>query len=584
MKFAFALCILLAACGDNIRGEQPLEPGPSGWKIDVDMSGLDRFVPAGTTTWTVGGHARSSLPLINVDVAGTAAPLMDGDFARDVETSLGMTIVPIIARDSEAHARQAHRTLLNAHFLPEGAINDRIAAVVLSDQVLASLNATIKEQTDQIDIAGQIMAQDPLFEDANCTIRPVSATSGKLVVELQRKSGTQLWFNFKLPNLLVTFAGECRSAGIPIRIAGSIGGTFDVLTRLTANAPPAGETCLSSFDHTTPTCAISGWVYDIYSPDGPAQTIIIRALAPTSAQAQAMIHDGIVSGADQLLTEQLSNLEVFDQTQTFPGVGGEPITMHVCLAGLGPENGKLVIRMAGDIAGAGTREAPGAPMLPAGAPVAKDNEMLLDTGLITQLVFSSWRDNAFVQEVPQAVEISLLALLVRELTDAFPNATHADIAVDGELPPFIRATPDVAGADLRLEIGDLMVTLSVEGTMIMKFNIHIALDIDFVAKDGMLVPMSVGSQVDATLIDELYDGPDDALEFAIESGLSQAVGDIFAGGGGIGIPEVIPGIGRITDILPDEGGRYLRLKLAPAVAPFAPGKLTLARPIQLFGR
>jgi hypothetical protein len=584
VKAAIASLLVLFGCGDNIGGEEPLAPGPSGWKIDVDMSGLDRFVPAGTTTWTVGGHARSSLPLVGVEVAGEGAPLSQGDFARDVETALGMTIVPIIARDSESHARQAHRTLLSAHFLPEGAINDRIATVTLSDQVLAGINAQIKEATDAIDIPGQIMAQDPLFDDGTCIIRPASASSGQLLVQLQRKRGTELWLNVKLPNLLVTFSGQCTNLGIPIRIAGSIGGTFDISTKLTANAPPAGEACLSSFDHTLPTCAITGWVYNIYSPDGPVQTALIRTLAPTSAEAEDMIHDGLVTSTDQLLTEQLASFELLDQTQTFPGVGGEPIEMHVCLAALGPENGKLVVRVAGDVAGAGVRDAPGAPMLATSAPVTADNEMLLDSGLISQLVFSSWRDNAFVQEIPQAVEISLLALLVRELGDAFPNATHADIAVDGELPPFIRATPDVAGADLRLEISDLMVTLEVEGQMIMKFNIRIALDIDFKAMDGMLVPTSVGSQVDAFLIDELYDGPDDALELAIESGLAQAVGDIFSGGGGVGIPEVIPGIGRVTDIVPDAGGRYLRLKLAPAVAPLGFRSVTLARPIQLFGR
>ena len=108
-----------------------------------------------------------------------------------------------------------------------------------------------------------------------------------------------------------------------------------------------------------------------------------------------------------------------------------------------------------------------------------------------------------------------------------------------------------------------MLRISIEGQEVMTFGLHVVLDLAFVAQDGQMVPTVVASAADATLLGELFDGPDDALEDAIEFGLSQATDQLLGGGAIGGLPEVIPGLGRITDVAPDAGGRYLRVSFVP---------------------
>src|SRR5688572_432024 len=78
-----ALCAAMAAIiscgsktggGDDGTGDDDDSPQPEPeWTIDVDMSGLDRFVPAGTATWPVAGRATASEGLAGVEVAESAA-------------------------------------------------------------------------------------------------------------------------------------------------------------------------------------------------------------------------------------------------------------------------------------------------------------------------------------------------------------------------------------------------------------------------------------------------------------------------------------------------------------------------------
>jgi hypothetical protein len=575
MRALLLLLTGLVACGDNLGtggggddDDTPLPPGASGWAIEVDMSGLDRFAPAAATTWTIGGHVRSSEVLDGVEVAGAEAAWDGGDFNGDFVSQAGispwMTVVPIFARDVLEHERRAHRAIIAAEYLPEGEWNDRIMTLALTDELLASINALIAEQTAEVDLVEQFAGQE--MEADSCTFEVTEASAGDLLVELVAE-GDGLVVHVRLPDLHVEFAGVCYDELVPVNVAGTIGGTIDLTTMLTADEPPDGEVCVASFSHTEPVVTIDPWEYEVHSPDGPVQTILVQTLAPSSEDAHDQAVDAIQSGADGALDAQLSNLDLLRFTNELEVVPGRPITMEVCLAAMAPEGEgeaeRLVVRLAGAVAGLGTREAPGAPMLAADAPLTGDGEFLLDTGLMSQMTFSMWRDGVFDLTQEDAFEVGLLALLIREISEAFPDAEFADIAVDAELPFLVRGAPDVEGADLRVEVGDLMIRVSIEGTEVLHLGMHAVMDIDFVARDGQMVPTVVDSQIDVTLLGELFDGKDDSIEGIIEVGIGQAM-DQFLGGGGVGgLPEVIPGLGRILDVTPDAGGRYLRVAFDP---------------------
>ncbi|HUS63997.1 MAG TPA: hypothetical protein VMZ28_05600 [Kofleriaceae bacterium] len=561
----------LCGCGDNLGGggdedgdDTPLPPGASGWAIEVDMSGLDRFAPRDAETWPVGGHVRSSEALAEVEVAGEVTPWegapYGGDFESIVGIAPGLTVVPIYARDVLEHERRAHRSIIASDYLPEGAWNDRIMTLALSDTLLESVNALIAEQTAGLD--DQIAAfEGQEMSGGSCTMTVTEASAGDLLVELL--AGEELTVHANLPDLHVEFAGVCFDGLVPVNVAGTIGGTIDITVGLTAATPAEGEVCVSSFTHSEPVVAIEDWEYEVYSPDGPVQTLLVQTLAPSSEDAHDMAVDGIRDGIDGALDGQLEGLDVLRFTNTIEVVPDRPITMDVCLAEMAPVDGRQVVRLAGAVAGLGEREAPGAPMLPPDAPVTGDGEFLLDTGLMSQMTFSMWRDGVFDVEQEGAFEVGLLALLIRELTEAFPDAELADIAVAGELPFLVRAAPDVEGADLRVEVGDLMVRISIEGQEVLHIGLHVRMDVDFVAQDGQMVPTVVGSLIEATVLGEMFDSNDDSIEGVIELGIEQAM-DQFLGGGGVGgLPEVIPGLGRILDVTPDAGGRYLRVAFEP---------------------
>lgn len=562
---------LVGACGDNLRpDEEPLPPGLDGWAIQVDMSGLDRFVPAGTATWPVGGHVRSTLALAETaDVHGTAVAL-DGttyaaDFLRE-EVPVGgegINVIPIFARDVEAHQRQAHRALLSAHFLPEGQVNDRMMTLTLSDQLLASINALVMEQAGGVDLGAEIEGQE--LDNGQCKMKVTSVTHGPLVLELQKRMATQLWFHFRLPNLDVQFSGTCTdpTTSLPINVRGRIGGTIDVASQLTAKNPIAPDYCVPGFDHTVPDTQITNWVYELHG-DTPAHTALIRTLAPKSEDVRADMTMQIRDGFDQGLETGLSNVELLKQEQQLEVISGKPITLATCVAGFGPENGKIVLRLAGTVAGVTPTDAPGAPLMAPQAPVTVDNEFLLDTGLMSMMTFSLWKDGIFNFQQDDAFDISLLALLVPGLGERYPEGTKADIRVVGELPAYLRAVPldSSTGGDMRISVGDLMLYISVDGEQVFKLGLHLRIDFDFVAEEGELRPKVVGSLAEATVLEELIDADDSAIELALEAGIASGLGGIVGGGAG-GFPEIIPGLGRITDIRPDEGGRYLRVTFVP---------------------
>ncbi|CAN5923785.1 hypothetical protein BH11MYX3_BH11MYX3_00400 [soil metagenome] len=552
--------LALVAGGCSVSAKEPeAEPDPKGWTISVDMSGTQRFVhPETSMSWPVAGVATATEGVASIDVAGM--PVMfgaDGAFAAEVPVSLGLTPVPVLVRDAAGHERKGDRTLLAARFLPDTEHNRVAASLVLDNTILAAMSGGIASQAANVDIAGEILAREYLSQDSQCATWSVHAHQGTVNVKLVQDRG-DLWLHIQIPNVYVYFEGECQGPLRLIPLAGEMGGTIDVWSQLT---PHAGEgPCLEAFHHTAPEVTIAGWGFNVWGTGGPLQNWMVTAFSGEKAtQARTQLTTEVASRAGELLTTQLANISVFDRTSQLELLD-RPIGLHLCLAALDKVGNALVARIAAQALGAGVREAPGAPQIDGATPAVPAKELVLDGNLVGQLLFASWRDGGLTRAVSDA-DISVLQILVPELVDRFPSSSTAQVTVDAELPPLVRATPGGPG-DLSVEVGDVMIDLTVEGKRIFRFGVVLNMALDLVPVAGKLQPMVIDATAKAVLLDELYDGPDAALEAAVQVQISKLAASLLGASAAIALPE-LPGLGSPVAVSADAGGRFLHVTLGP---------------------
>ena len=550
------LALLALGCSGKTSGTEDMPPDPKGWTITVDMSATDRYVqPESSMAWVVAGKATATEGLASIDVGGVAASFdKDGVFMQSVPVMPGANRVPVLVRDEAGHERKATRTLMATRFLPDGEHNANAAALVLDNAVLAAMSSGIASQAGNVDVAGEILSRPILSQDDRCVTWPVQASQGQTRVELVAEAGN-LWLHITIPSLYVRFGGECQGLLRVIPIAGEMRGTIHVWSRLTAKA---GAPCVDSFAHTVPDVQIAGWQFGVWGVGGPLQNWIVELFAgEKSAEAKAQIATEVRTRADTLLGEKLTGVSVFERASDLELLG-KPVALHLCLAALEKVGTQLVARVTAAAGGPGmVREAPGAPQVDGAPLVPAAKELVLDANLIAQLLYASWRDGGLARAAND-VDIGVLQILMPELLDRWPNATHAQVTIDGELPPLVRASTGMN--DMTIELADLMVDLSVEGTRILRFNVGLRLVLDLVPKDGKLAPKVIETTAEVALLDELYDGPDAALEQAVQTQIGGAAAGLLGDSAAIALPA-LPGLGAPTDVVPDAGGRFLRIKL-----------------------
>lgn len=536
------------------------EPDPKGWTITIDTTGLDRFVqPADAPTWPIAGRATATEGLDSVAIAGALVDVdASGAFAGSVPVAPGLTPVPILATDTAGHTRKGDRTLLAARFLADGAYNPEAARLVLTDAVLAAMSDGIASYAADVDVAGEILARDVLSQDDRCVTWPVSGHQGAVTASLVADGG-DLWLRIRVPGLYIYFEGRCQGLLSTIPIAGEMAGTLDIWTQLAAK-PPANGGCLRAFDHSSPEVYVSGWGFDVWGTSGPLQSWIVDLFSGNkSAEARAQLVSEVGTRADTLLATKLADITVFERSSQLELLG-RPLALELCVSDLDGTGNTLSAQIAARATGAGMREAPGTPQVDGAIVRATRGELVLDANVIGQLLFAAWRDNALVRGAPD-IDIGVLQILMPGLAEEFPDATAAQVAIDAELPPYVRATPDGPG-DLQVELGDLMIDVSVAGTRVLRFGTVLTLALDLVPQDGALVPTVVDTQAHVVLLDERYDGSDDALEQAVQLQIGTAASALLADGAAIALPD-LPGLGAPVDVTADPGGRYLHLSLAP---------------------
>ncbi len=556
---AYALIALsvLGCSGKSGGDDDVVEPDPKGWTIDVDMSATDRFVqPETSSTWRIHGKATATEGLDTVEVNGTPAEMADdGSFAAEVPAALGLTRFNVLATDTAGHTRQGDRTLLAAGFLPDGAHNPAAASLILDDAILASMGEGLAGEAGAVDVAAEIMARDVLSQDDRCVTWPVQASQGVVAVNLIEDRG-DLWLRIRIPNLHVYFEGSCQGLLSAIPIAGEMGGTIDVWSKLDANPSAPGQ-CLSSFAHTAPEVEIQGWGFDVWGQGGPLQNWIVAAFSGSkSSEAQAQISTEVGARADALLTEKLADIQVFDRTSEV-ALLDQPVALHLCLGGLEKIDNRLIARVGANATAGGDKVAPGTPQIDGPMITPAANELVLDANLVGQLLYASWKAGGLARPAPDA-DIAILGVLVPELETEF-STTIAQITIDGELPPLVRATPEGPGK-LEVAMGDLMIDITLEDKRVFRFGAILKLTLDLEPMDGKLVPKVLHTDAQVWLLDERFDGPDAGLETAIEFKIGDVAGELLGANAAIALPD-LPGLGAPKTVTVDPGGRFLRVGL-----------------------
>lgn len=560
MRRLCAIAIVLAACSSKGTGagddDGTVEPDPKGWTITVDMSPTDRFVqPADSTTWSVSGKATGTGGITSVTVDDAMVDLAnDGAFSTSVPVAPGFTHVRVLATDTDGHTRKGDRALLAANFLEDGKYSTGAANLVLTSAVLSAMNDSVQSYATGVDVAGEILARDVLSQDDRCITWPVTATQGTVSATLTNNSGN-LTLRIRVPNLNVYFEGTCQGLISQIPIAGQMKGTIDVYTTLTPK-PDGG--CLHAFDHTQPQVQITGWQFGVWGTSGPLQSWIVDLFSGgKSDEARAQLQTEVGTKAHTLLTQKLANVTVYEKSSQLD-LFGRPLGLDLCVSNLVKSGTTLRASVAARATGMGDKPAPGAPQIDGAAVPATANELVLDSNVIGQLLFAAWKDGGLAKAGP-SIDAGILQILMPGLAKEFPDATMADVWIDADLPPLVRATPAGPG-DVAVELGDLMIDVSIDGKRILRFGVQLTLALELTPMNGALVPKVVDTKAEVALLDERYDGSDDALETAVKAQIGSAATQLLGTGTSIALPQ-LPGLGAPTDVVPDAGGRFLHIKL-----------------------
>lgn len=547
-------------------------PGPGGatdgdgegepaFLIEVDTSATDRFVVGAATSWPVAGRATASLGLAGVEVAGEEVRVAeDGAFAVDVGLGPGLTVVPVFARDVAGHERKGHVSLLApAEWRPEGELARDAARLVLREAILDALAEPLWAEAGAIDIAGEILARDVLSVDDRCVTWPVVARQGAPGVELALE-GAQITLRVRVPDLYVYFEGECQGLLRTIPIAGEMATDVEITSRL---APRPAEGCVVGLTHTPPSVSLPSFWFDVWGTGGPLSGWMVELASSGKArEAHDQLRDELTRKADALLQAKLADRTIFDrrETRTLLGV---PVEAHLCLTSLVDVDGTPVAGI-----GAATRAlaeaglaAPGAPQMGGEDTVPAPGELLLAADLVGQLLFSAWGAGGLRRENVAQADFALLGEIVPVLKQRHPKATTVDVAIDAELPPVATVSPE-SGADLRVDLGDLMLVLSVEGEIAFRLGARVTLDLALEPTGRALAPavVKVGSQVH--LVWGLV-GTDRDVTTAIETVVGQKLeqaAPMLLGGATLGLPA-IPGLGAPVDVTAEPGERFLRVRM-----------------------
>jgi len=534
--------------------------------FSLDMSETNRYVETGTYSAEIIGRAEGTDELRTVMIDEMASRITGGNsFAAEVPVAPGVQTIPVVAEDAAGTTRKGHRSIIVADFLPEGELNRDATFLVVSQALADAMAGDLAVAVPDVDLAAEIMSRPTLMDDGMCTIRPVSATGFPGELNSAGRDG-QMGVEVIFRGLDVRFAGSCSVPLIgEFDVTGRMGGTPVIQAPVFGQAPD--DSCLVGLQTTGVTTRVDNWTFS-FQPQGldllPSLLVGLFG-GGTGDDARETLGAEISMTARPLIEEQIADIEIFNSSSTMT-LFDRDADLELCTTFLGPMGGQLVAGVGARVSGAGSEPAPGAPLLGGDVPAPVGNVMLLDSQLVTQLLFSAWRDGGLNTTQDTGYTYGVIESLPGndEIRGLLPGSTPVLTDTIAELPPVLRAATadDVEGADLIVTIPDMRLEMRADDTHIFQLLATITLPLDLVPNDaGELVPTALEVTAEAIMVREmLADGSDRIMERTVAGAVTAVAEDMLVGTS-IALPDVGGGALQPVDVTPEAGGRYLIVQL-----------------------
>ncbi len=537
----------------------------------IDMSDTVRYVDDSGLTAFFEGRVISNHPVQTVMVDDAPIPLIrHGDdyvFSAEVDVNSGSQMVPVVAIDVDGRERKGHRSAVSADFLPEGALNRHAAYLPLSQALVDASTANLIESLPLLDVTRDVADEfGAIASDEACTIWPREVQHDPIQLEVEvREEG--FFLVVKIPKLKIIFRGDCRHQRLGrFGIRGNMSSTPVIEARIFGRA--GEDDCLIGLDADSFKTKITQWKFK-YRTTGLniVERVLVGIFGGNRGRSSRLkLKRGIHQAAQPLLMDHMSDVFVYDNTQPV-NIFGKVVQMRLCATSLGTIEGTPNASLAASVVGRGDRESTGAALLFGPNPSRVDGALLLDTQLVSQLLFSAWRDGGFDSVAPEAAEYARIAAMHPSSEPLFPLDAPVEARITAELSPVVRS-PEQMGegqrGDLQIEVPDMRIELWVNQQRMASLITAVSIVLELVPnQEGELVPTPIegGIITEAHLIDEpLVDFElDSLLEAVVAAQLRDTVNTLL-----LDATFRIPSVGGALvprDVEVDETGRYLRISL-----------------------
>lgn len=578
---------------------------PGSWGLSVDTSASDTYLPMDTATATIRGHVTASEGVERVEVGPETSPSRvpvdsGGAFTVPMSVDPGYSLVEVRAYDRNGNMVRGNHSVLRSTYTPEWERLGDSAVIAADDALLSGLAAGASGVLGMLDLSAFIMPGAPLMESSTCHLYVDNVSHSPPTLGLSTTEDGHLRATARVSDITVGFSGNCNALGQSIQVRpGSEADetTVEISMTLQANETLPGE-CVHGFTSADVNLSITSFDLDLRLAGCGLLCLFGEVIGEIAEGAvRGMIEDrfrGMVGG---LIDPLLADLTVLDETRTIDFLM-TPVDVNLCLTGLDTVDGQLLASLGTRVRGPGGLglEAPGAAILPTTLPTtAAPGTLLIDPGLVSQILFSVWNGGAFAIPDVSALSggaeglgftIDTLSGVVPQLRALISDGTIMRgaplvIGVDAQMAPLVRAAnaeEAAAGVDMFIELGDLRLSLGTASMTLFEIGTHVSLALTLEpTAEGALAPVLVASESRSTtwLIDtavaELPARNADSLTDLVNGLVLTSLAPLLSGAA-IELPDLGVPL-EVGDVSPTDGG-YLAITLGAGgglvVAPIAP--------------
>lgn len=562
-----ALSLLFVACSHQDRPGHPHEDPtrsdgghhshhPSGGPLGpLDMSATERYVSLGEAMARVEGTVTEFDGDLNVMVEGESISMHHpGHFMTEVPLAEpGVHSISVRVEDETGARRQGDLNVIHAEFLPADEMNLGSTSLVVTDEILDAILIDAPGATTSISAAWH----DVDIDGRSCRRR---VQHDPVEPRLEVVDG--------LPTVQVRFPGlevqtECSepptSEGTvtPLFRSTTVRGNLVIRVAL---YPAAGDgPCIRGFEITPMESAIEDSSASFELEDDSMSDAMTRMALSRLLVEQEL--DGLRHEVLEGLYTLFSDTPAYEERGEV-NVMGTPVEIHLCATALQNRGGHLFAEVGSQVSSEANRIAPGVPTFPAPPADGAEDEMLLDTALIAQLVYGAWVAGGLDLEIDSVGSIRELLVIASGLAEYFEPDTLMSAQVTAELAPVIELVPASVGeGDIQITLPDMRLALKASGMTVAEVLLTIRMRMELVPDDaGSLSPVLIDVETAAVLVDEPLSNINDRIFESVIGARVEGMTEDLLDGASFGFPSFGATLSPV-DVQPHENGRYLRVRM-----------------------